>query len=63
MAKAGERIAWLERAEKDLRSALGSVRQEYDTAYEEWMAALDRLWDERCVYMGALKELEDEHYL
>ena len=63
VAKAGERIAWLERAEKDLRSALGSVRQEYDTAYEEWMAALDRLWDERCVYKGALKELEDEHYL
>lgn len=59
VVKARERISWLERAEKHLRDELGGVREAYDMSHNEWMAALDRLWTERSVYKGALKELEE----
>ena len=59
VAKARERICWLERAEKHLRDELGGVREAYDMSHNEWIAALDRLWTERSVYKGALKELEE----
>ena len=43
VAKGRERIAWLERAEDDLRAELGEVRDAYDDSHDDWTSALDRL--------------------
>ena len=57
--RAKETITWLEQAKKDLRADLAGTRDAYGASYEEWESAPDRLWTERSVYKGALKELEE----